>query len=89
MTRPESVAHKNGTANAFMTVFISVLILAAISLGVLALVYGIILLLSRSNSTWATRHQEMFPLWTRAWGLRLVCSAHDQLDSRTHAFDRV
>ncbi|KAI4528653.1 TRP-domain-containing protein [Schizophyllum commune Loenen D] len=60
-----------GTANAFMTVFISVLILAAISLGVLALVYGIILLLSRSNSTWATRHQEMFPLWARAWGLRL------------------
>ncbi|KAL1744683.1 hypothetical protein HDZ31DRAFT_63898 [Schizophyllum fasciatum] len=60
-----------GTANAFMTVFISVLILAAIALGVLALVYGIIFLLSRSNSARAHRHREQFPSWARAWGLRL------------------
>ncbi|TRM69594.1 hypothetical protein BD626DRAFT_580029 [Schizophyllum amplum] len=60
-----------GTANAFMTVFISVLIFAAIAIGILALLYGVLFLLARSNPTRWSRHKEMYPLWARAWGIRL------------------
>ncbi|KAI8994039.1 TRP-domain-containing protein [Trametes punicea] len=62
------------TANAFMTVFFIVLILAAIVLGVLALVYVITLVLCRTE--FAQRHpgiltfRSKYPAFAKAWGIR-------------------
>ncbi|THH28651.1 hypothetical protein EUX98_g5535 [Antrodiella citrinella] len=65
------------TANAFMTVFFTWLILVAITLGALALGYGIILALRRTS--WNKDRQPTldrilvaYPSWARAWGLRIA-----------------
>lgn len=63
------------TANAFMSVFLVTLIFIAITLAVLAIFYGILLLFSRSSSskpTWVRDIQDRFPVFARAWALRLV-----------------
>ena len=67
------------TANAFMTVFFVALILAALVLGVLAIIFGATVLLCRSDL--AKRHprivefRERYPSFARAWGLRAALIA--------------
>ncbi|KAH9986524.1 hypothetical protein BJV74DRAFT_964366 [Russula compacta] len=60
------------TANAFITAFFSALILLAITLAVLAMIYGVIILSPRTRSH---RAEIRFPLVARSWGLRiaLIC----------------
>ena len=58
------------TANAFITAFFSALILLAITLAVLAMIYGVIILSPRTRSH---RVKLRFPLIARSWGLRIVC----------------
>jgi hypothetical protein len=58
------------TANAFMTVFFSALILLAAALALLIMTYGVIALRSRTGSH---RVKTQFPLVARSWGLRIVC----------------
>ena len=68
------------TANAFMTIFLIALIIAAIVLGALGLVYGVLFALARTES--GRKHPRIaefhaqFPSFARAWGLRaaLVCA---------------
>jgi hypothetical protein len=57
------------TANAFMTAFFSALILLAITLAVLAIIYGMIALSSRSRPHWT---KTQFPIVARSWLLRIV-----------------
>lgn len=59
------------TANAFMTAFFSALILIAITLVLLAIIYGAIAVCSRSRSL---RIKTQFPIVARSWGLRIVSS---------------
>lgn len=63
------------TANAFMTMFLTWLMLVAVVLGALALGYASILLLRRSPWTKQSQHTfdrivKAYPSWARAWGLR-------------------
>jgi hypothetical protein len=62
------------TANAFMTVFFTVLILSAIVLGTLGLIYVFTSVLAQRYP--ASRHyqhfKETFPAFCQAWGLRVV-----------------
>jgi hypothetical protein len=69
------------TANAFMTVFIVALIYIAIAVGVLAFVYGTILILSRRSSAMPRIFdlKDRMPMYTRAWALRLVSFLVDSL----------
>ena len=63
------------TANAFMTAFFSALILLAITLALLLIIYGVASLASRQASTsphWLAEIRPRFPLFARAWGLRIV-----------------
>ena len=63
------------TANAFMTAFFSALILLAITLAVLLVIYGVATLASRQAHTsqhWLAEIKPRFPLFARAWGLRIV-----------------
>lgn len=63
------------TANAFMTAFFSALILLAITLALLLIIYGVASLASRQASTsphWLAEIKPRFPLFARAWGLRIV-----------------
>lgn len=61
------------TANAFMTVFFSTLILMAIAVGVLGLIYVVVSALSRSGQhRGAVDLKHRFLAFSRAWGLRLV-----------------
>ena len=63
------------TANAFMTAFFSALILLAITLALLTIIYGVASLASRQASTsphWLAEIKPRFPLFARAWGLRIV-----------------
>ena len=63
------------TANAFMTAFISALILLAIILALLLIMYGVVTLASRQAYTsahWLAEIKPRFPLFARAWGLRIV-----------------
>lgn len=61
------------TANTFMTVFFSALILIAITLGVLALGYLVIFVLARSGKhKGAVVMKYRFPTIAQAWGLRVV-----------------
>ena len=66
-----------GTANAFMTVFLTVLMLSALAITSLGLIYVILLALTRR---WNPRKTnlwkellESYPSYFRAWALRLVC----------------
>lgn len=59
------------TANAFMTVFFTVLILIAVMLSVLGLGYLVVTLVSRKYKR-ARVIKDQFPAIARAWGLRLV-----------------
>lgn len=59
------------TANAFMTVFFTALILIAITLGVLGLGYLVVMLAARKYKN-AEVIKDRFPAFARAWGLRLV-----------------
>ena len=59
------------TANAFMTVFFTVLILIAVMLCVLGLGYLVVMLISRKYKR-AVEIKDTFPAFARAWGLRLV-----------------
>jgi hypothetical protein len=61
------------TANAFMTAFFSALILIAITLVLLAMIYGAIPVCSRSRSL---RIKTQFPIVARSWGLRIVSSLY-------------
>ncbi|KAI9463532.1 hypothetical protein BJY52DRAFT_1252093 [Lactarius psammicola] len=66
------------TANAFMTAFFSALILLAITLVLLLMIYGVVALASRRAYTsphWLAEIKPRFPLFARAWGLRiaLIC----------------
>jgi hypothetical protein len=68
------------TANAFMTVFFSALILIAVTVILLIVIYGGIALGSRNRSL---RVKTQFPIVARSWGLRIVCSFlthHQQKD---------
>ena len=63
------------TANAFMTAFFSALVLLAITLALLLIIYGVASLASRQASTsphWLAEIKPRFPLFARAWGLRIV-----------------
>jgi hypothetical protein len=63
------------TANAFMTAFFSALILLAITLALLLMIYGVVALAARREHTsphWLTEIKPRFPLFARAWGLRIV-----------------
>jgi hypothetical protein len=65
------------TANAFMTVFLIVLMLSAIAITSLGLIYVILLALARrqnpkKTSLWKEL-LESYPSYFRAWALRLVC----------------
>ncbi|KAF7969720.1 hypothetical protein HWV62_26126 [Athelia sp. TMB] len=63
------------TANAFMTVFLSVLMLLGILLGALALGYAVVFALSRSQSKTGARFMEFryrYPAFARAWLLRII-----------------
>ncbi|OJT11511.1 hypothetical protein TRAPUB_11969 [Trametes pubescens] len=68
------------TANAFMTVFFMALIIAAITMGALALVYGITLGLGRTElgrkHPGIERFRSTYPAFAQAWGLRaaLLCA---------------
>lgn len=62
------------TANAFMTIFFSVLILVAITLAALGLVYIILhvaICVTSDKERWIEMKYR-FPSFSRAWGLRLV-----------------
>jgi hypothetical protein len=62
------------TANAFMTAFFSALILLAITLALSLIIYGVASLASRQASTrphWLAEIKPRFPLFARAWGLRI------------------
>ena len=59
------------TANAFMTVFFTVLILIAVMLCVLGMGYLVVMLISRKYKR-AVEIKDTFPAFARAWGLRLV-----------------
>ncbi|KAI0266871.1 hypothetical protein BC834DRAFT_1041127 [Gloeopeniophorella convolvens] len=66
------------TANAFMTAFFSALILLAITIALLSMIYGVIVLASRQervHSKWLAEVQARYPIFARAWGLRiaLIC----------------
>ncbi|KAI0371209.1 TRP-domain-containing protein [Pilatotrama ljubarskyi] len=67
------------TANAFMTIFFVSLILAAIVLGALALVYAVVLALSRTE--YAKKHpgierfRSNYPAFAKAWGIRAALLA--------------
>ncbi|KAH8990616.1 TRP-domain-containing protein [Lactarius akahatsu] len=66
------------TANAFMTAFFSALILLAIALAFLLMIYGVVAVASRQAYTrphWIAEIKPRFPLFVRAWGLRiaLIC----------------
>ncbi|KAH9176441.1 TRP-domain-containing protein [Lactarius sanguifluus] len=66
------------TANTFMTAFFSALILLAIALAFLLMIYGVVTLASRQAYTrphWLAEIKPRFPLFARAWGLRiaLIC----------------
>jgi hypothetical protein len=67
------------TANAFMTAFFSALILIAITLVLLATIYGVIVLCSRTRSH---RVKAQFPIVARSWGLRIVSSLYARQDKR-------
>ena len=63
------------TANAFMTVFFSALILLAITLTLLLMIYGVGTLASRRAYTsphWLAKIKPRVSLFARAWGLRIV-----------------
>ena len=63
------------TANAFMTAFFSALILLAITLALLLIIYGVVTLASHqaySSPHWLAEIKPRFPLFARAWGLRIV-----------------
>ena len=63
------------TANAFMTAFFSALILLAITLVLLLMIYSVVALAARREYTiphWLTEIKPRFPLFARAWGLRIV-----------------
>jgi hypothetical protein len=65
------------TANAFMTVFFSALIVLAIALGFIGLVYLALVIMSRTGGEKRERLVEIkyrFPSFARAWGLRVVSS---------------
>jgi hypothetical protein len=59
------------TANAFMTVFLVTLILAAIAIGVFGLACGIVYALARRSHS-VDQFKQSVPLYARAWALRLV-----------------
>lgn len=66
-----------GTANAFMTVFLTALMLSALAVTSLGLIYLILLVLTkgrnpRKTSLWKDL-LESYPSYFRAWVLRLVC----------------
>lgn len=66
------------SANAFMTVFLCLLIFYAIALAVFALVFGVLWALGRYQPKHADRCMELrskYPAFVRAWALRLVCSS--------------
>lgn len=69
------------TANAFMTAFFSALILIAITLVVLAVVYGVIALCSRTRSLSV---KTQFPIVARSWGLRIVSSLYGYQHKHTN-----
>jgi hypothetical protein len=62
------------TASTFMTVFIMALIFLAISIGVFLVVFGTLYFLSGKSTTMPRVHdlKDRMPLYTRAWGLRIV-----------------
>ena len=68
-----------GTANAFMTVFLTVLILSALAMSSLGLIYVILLAFTKGRSPRKTNLWkellENYPGYFRAWALRLVCLA--------------
>ena len=61
------------TANAFMTTFFSALILIAITLVLLAVIYGVIALCSRTRLLWV---KTQFPIVARSWELWIVGSLY-------------
>jgi len=68
------------TANAFMTVFFSVLIFVAISSSLLALGYITLAAISPIRGTKQERLIESKYRFVRAWGLRLVCPQYSMSD---------
>jgi hypothetical protein len=62
------------TANAFMTVFFSALVLIAATLALLIIIYGVITLNSRTRSLPV---KTRFPIFARFWGLQIVCPFTD------------
>ncbi len=63
------------SANAFMTVFLCLLIFYAIAIGVFALIYAVLLVLQHLNPSQSDRyveHRVRYPAFVRAWSLRLV-----------------
>jgi Transient receptor potential (TRP) ion channel/ML-like domain len=62
------------TANAFMTVFFSALILIAATLALLIMIYGVITLNPRTRSLPV---EPRFPIFARSWGLWIVCPFAD------------
>lgn len=62
------------TANAFMTVFLTVLILSAIAITTLGLIYATLLALTTRRKTIMWKELlRSYPCYLRAWALRLVC----------------
>ncbi|KAI0312573.1 hypothetical protein OF83DRAFT_1066962 [Amylostereum chailletii] len=66
------------TGNVFMTAFFTALILSAIALGILAIVYAIVLIVSCRRGryqAWWSQTKDRYPQFASAWGLRvaLVC----------------
>lgn len=61
------------TANAFMTIFFMALIITVLVLGILALIYGVTVLLCRTSVSKRypriTEFRDQFPSFARAWGL--------------------
>lgn len=67
------------TDNAFMTVFFVALILLAISIGVLAILYGVLRVFTRNglnSPVWARNIRGRYPIIVRQWGLRVVSYLH-------------
>ncbi|KAF9051023.1 TRP-domain-containing protein [Hymenopellis radicata] len=63
------------SANAFMTVFLCLLIFYAVAIGVFALIYAVLFVLQRLNPSQSDRyveHRVRYPAFVRAWTLRLV-----------------
>ncbi|TFY82362.1 hypothetical protein EWM64_g1648, partial [Hericium alpestre] len=62
------------TANAFMTVFFTGLILLACSLAALGILYGVFFLVQRSgkSSDWVKQSMSRYPTFARTWGIRIV-----------------